>query len=61
LHDITSQKGSLEEIERLSSAVAQTADAVIVKGLCHTAQRYEAKRPQTDDMTVVICKAEAAP
>ena len=33
----------------------------IVKGLCRTAQSFEAKRPQVDDMTVVICKLEAAP
>jgi sigma-B regulation protein RsbU (phosphoserine phosphatase) len=33
----------------------------IVEGLYRTAQDFQAKRPQIDDMTVVICKVEAAP
>jgi sigma-B regulation protein RsbU (phosphoserine phosphatase) len=33
----------------------------IVDGLYRTAQNFQAKTPQTDDMTVVICKLEAAP
>jgi sigma-B regulation protein RsbU (phosphoserine phosphatase) len=37
------------------------AASSIVEGLCRTAQSFEARRPQVDDMTVVICKAEAAP
>jgi len=33
----------------------------IVQGLYGAARTFETKRPQTDDMTVVICKVEAAP
>lgn len=32
----------------------------IVKGLYRTAKSFQVKRPQTDDMTVVICRVEAA-
>jgi sigma-B regulation protein RsbU (phosphoserine phosphatase) len=37
------------------------AASSIVEGLCRTAQSFEARGPQVDDMTVVICKAEPAP
>jgi sigma-B regulation protein RsbU (phosphoserine phosphatase) len=33
----------------------------IVEGLYRAAQSFEANSPQTDDMTVVICKVEAVP
>jgi len=33
----------------------------IVQGLYRTAKSFQGKRPQTDDMTVVICRVEAAP
>jgi sigma-B regulation protein RsbU (phosphoserine phosphatase) len=33
----------------------------IVQGLYRAAKNFEVKGPQTDDMTVVICKVDAAP
>jgi serine phosphatase RsbU (regulator of sigma subunit) len=33
----------------------------IVKGLCRTAQSFQAEPQQTDDMTAVICRIESAP
>jgi sigma-B regulation protein RsbU (phosphoserine phosphatase) len=37
------------------------AASSIVEGLCRSAQSFEARGPQVDDMTVVICKADPAP
>jgi sigma-B regulation protein RsbU (phosphoserine phosphatase) len=33
----------------------------IAQGLYRAAKGFQASRPQTDDMTVVICKVDAAP
>jgi sigma-B regulation protein RsbU (phosphoserine phosphatase) len=62
--EIGEREGNAFGVDRILEFVREhrfDSASSIVQGLYGSAKRFEVRGPQTDDMTVVICKVDAAP